>query len=431
MIECFEGRLGGGKTYSATARMVAHLARGGTVCTNIRLKWETIRAFVVERYGVEVEEDQLIILSNDKIGRFHTHVPWGSLRGSAEQCRVLVVVDEAHLYFNSRDWSQSDREMLAFLTQSDKVSVDVIFISQSVLNMDKQFMRITQYIWRFRDMEKYQVPGLGIAWPSVAPVITLVTFGLLGVFTGREILACKFDYDGKTLMDRRFVQKEKAIFGLYETAAMLTEFPEVPQAKTRTLKKATKTKNSMAKILLPVALIIGAVSVFFLVSKVRGATQDKPETVSPSAAPGSKSPLIVGGKKDGDRKTQTAYDVYAEEFRGYYGADRALRTSSGWYQLGEMSERGYVVAVSERRAKLEQPDGRTGWIVATSQPDLPKDARQTFTDLDAKPGEEVKEIKKAEPVGAKWEPNRSEWIEADEKRMDADRRRPIGNFRTH
>src|ERR1700677_4422161 len=239
MIEIFEGRIGGGKTYTAIERIANVLAQGEVVCTNIRLKWDGLRAMIAKRARVEIEPDQVIQLGNDKISEFHRHVPWGDLRGSGKT-RVLVVVDEAHLFFNARDWGKANRELLAFLTQSDKVSVDVIFISQSALNIDKQFMRLVLFIWRFRDLSKWHVPGLGIKYPF------------------DQILQCQYDYDGNTLLNRWFRKKNTMVFNCYETAALLTEFPTLEGiANKRELKKVES--KSMLKFVILAAIVAGII----------------------------------------------------------------------------------------------------------------------------------------------------------------------------
>lgn len=195
MIEVFEGRLGGGKTYSAVLRMVDAWVSGATVCTNVSVLWDNVKKYVLEVFGLILDDRQFIFLDDDKIGMFHRFTP--------RNC--LVVLDEAHLWFNARDWSQSNRELLAFLTQSRKYGTDIIFISQAASNLDKQFMRLIQYVWRFRDMSKWRIPGLGMNWPF------------------QQIMAVRLDYDGKTVLDKKLHWKSKQIFKLYDTNAVYKE----------------------------------------------------------------------------------------------------------------------------------------------------------------------------------------------------------------
>lgn len=346
MIELFEGRLGGGKTYSAVVRIVDHLRRGGVVCTNIDMVWESISAYVVKYWGLVIEDAQWIKLTDEQIGLFHHHTPSGTA-----SLPVLVVIDEAHLIFNARDFAKTDkqfRETLVFLTQSRKVHTDVIFISQSILNMDKQFMRLVQFIWRFRDLQRWKIPGLGIPYPL------------------KQILCVQFDYDNKTILNRRFIRKDKAIFALYNTNALLQSFSRLSVPTTvHSLKKAVKKQTPMVKYLIPIGIVIGGIAFWYILKSPPGSTAPgRPvtvattETAKPSTSPRAGSSQEAGANKG-------LYDVYAEHFVAWNGIDKALKTSEGgWYQVGEMSVRGYVTATQERRARVAQPDGRTAWVIA-------------------------------------------------------------------
>jgi hypothetical protein len=348
MIELYEGRLGGGKTYSAAVRMVDHIRRGGIVCTNVELVWDEVKQYVAERFGLIAQDSQFIPLADDQIGLFHRHTPSGT-----SELPVLVVVDEAHLTFNSRDFAQTDklyRETLTFLTQSRKVNTDIIFIAQSVLNMDKQFMRLVQFIWRFRDLAKWKIPGLGIAYPF------------------KQILAVQFDYDGKTIMQRSFVKKDPRIFRLYNTNSLIREFPRLEAVNKVTLAKVNHT-SKMAKFLIPLGVVVGIICAFVLYKKVMaigtpktGTTEAAREKATPTPTPSGNVNTTSKEKKEND----TAYDIYAETFQHWNSKERTLRTQEGgWYQVGEMSSRGFVTAVSDRRARIAQPDGRTGWVVSS------------------------------------------------------------------
>lgn len=204
MIEVFEGRLGGGKTYHAVKRMVKYLASGGCVCSNISLNMENVKSYLKERYSWEYQKGQYIYLEDDHINQFYKYTPAGSV-----DCPSLVIIDEAHIWLNARDWANVLREMLIFLTQSRKCFTDIIFISQSALNLDKQIMRLVQYIWRFRDLKKLKITELGIGWPL------------------NQFLVAQYDYDGKTLLEKRFELKDKNIYQLYNTNELLRKFPRL------------------------------------------------------------------------------------------------------------------------------------------------------------------------------------------------------------
>lgn len=204
-FEIYEGRLGGGKTYTATLKIIDRLRRGGIVATNIQLNKHAIIQLISERYSVKCDlTKQLYELPEDQIFDFQKYIPLGTGDG----LNPLIVMDEFHLWFNSRDYSithKNHRNTLTFITQARKLHVDLLLISQSALNVDKQFIRQLHGVWRFRDMSKFIIPGLGIKLP----------------FVGSYILGARFDQDMKTLIDRHWIKKDPRIFKCYETTALL------------------------------------------------------------------------------------------------------------------------------------------------------------------------------------------------------------------
>lgn len=229
MIEVFEGKLGGGKSYSATVRAVRHLAKGGIVATNIQLNKVSVADYIRRHYKVEPDLDrQLFVLEEHQVFNFEKYIP----RGKDYENVPLVIIDEFHLWFNNRDWAQTaknSRPTLTFITQSRKLHVDLILISQSVLNMDKQFMRMVQYIWRFRDLDRWKIPGLGINYSTLMKCT-------LGIVYPHQILVCQFDMDGRTLLDRKFVKKDPEIFKLYETNSLLRPIDDLSPVTVENLK---------------------------------------------------------------------------------------------------------------------------------------------------------------------------------------------------
>lgn len=210
MIEIFEGKLGGGKTYNSVLRMAAHLRRGGVIYTNVEIVWEGLAQFVRSIYGVEPVPEQVHEIDCDDIPEFHKHLKRGT-----DKMNVLVVLDEIDLWFNARDHAQADRQSRAlfeFIKLSRKVNIDIIFIAQSAHNMDRQFVRQVQYIWRFKDMSRLRMELFG---------------ALFGKLLGGYILCLCYDYDGRTVLEKKWLRKDLRIFKAYNTKAILksTELP--------------------------------------------------------------------------------------------------------------------------------------------------------------------------------------------------------------
>jgi hypothetical protein len=228
-FEIFEGRLGGGKTYTSTLRIIDRLRQGGIVATNVQLNKEAIDKLIRDRYGVVPNLDkQLFMLSEEEICDFYKHIPLGDGTG----LNPLIVMDEFHLWFNSRDYGQTHKQhrpTLTFITQARKLHVDLLLISQSALNVDKQFIRQLHGIWRFRDMGKFIIPGLGIKLP----------------FVGSYILGARFDQDGTTLIDRHWIKKDPQVFKCYETTALLRPIENLSGNITKNLSLDKIQKESI------------------------------------------------------------------------------------------------------------------------------------------------------------------------------------------
>lgn len=230
IVELFAGKLGGGKTYHAVQRAYDHFKRGGIVYTNIALHWENIARYAADE-GIELDPAQYVPLTNDQIKVFPRHIQAGS-----DDVPVLVIVDEAHLYFDSRNWKTNGEEVQVFVTQTRKVSVNIIFIAQSHTSIDNRMREKAQFLWFFRDMEKFKLPALGIRWP-------LPQF----------LRVCIDAQQTSELQDRKFVFKDKRVFAMYESKALLTDL----HLKAQTIKpNVKKIKRRTNKVKLAIYIII-------------------------------------------------------------------------------------------------------------------------------------------------------------------------------
>jgi hypothetical protein len=67
---------------------------------------------------------------------------------------VFFVLDEVHIAFNARAWALTGAEVLYYLSQHRKLGDDVICITQSVANVDKQFRSVAQDFTYIRNLGK-------------------------------------------------------------------------------------------------------------------------------------------------------------------------------------------------------------------------------------------------------------------------------------
>lgn len=204
-LRIFDGIPGMGKTYSSMfLEILPHLAAGGVVVTNIEIKSEGIAVYLKERYGKVFNPDRIIILEEEECPNFFRHTPKG-----AEDCPVLVVLDEVHLWFNSRDWAKSDanlRETFQLATQHRKFHLDIILISQHLSNIDGQFLKLVAGLTRFKDLSKI-------------PLFPFIPWLKMPYW---RFVATHFDRTGKVRRGPRdWMRADKLVFGTYNTLAVL------------------------------------------------------------------------------------------------------------------------------------------------------------------------------------------------------------------
>lgn len=243
MIETFEGRLGGGKSYTAVQRIIAVLCSGGYVATNIKLMIEPwdhdlygsqrgLRAICKLR-GWDLKPDQIINLpdyeyvdftsrQDGKVFRLSKLQAFWTLIPRVDKGVILVVIDEAHFHFPQSGYRSIPNDVVEFLTLSRHARVDIIFISQHIKNMWCQMSRLAQYRWEFRDMKKHGMyikgnfpfPSFSLPWPFP------------------HILQSQYDYDGKTLIAKFYNWHDKTTHECYTSPDLLNAFASAGSVKT-------------------------------------------------------------------------------------------------------------------------------------------------------------------------------------------------------
>lgn len=349
MIEIVEGvGVGAGKSYYTATRILCHLAAGGSVyaSTTFGLIWEEAKRLGMERFGVIFEDGQYSVFAQEDIPRLHEVTPCGT-----DDSPVLVIVDEAHIELNSRDWAdRNKRPFFNWLTQSRHQNTDVIFISQAAANMDKQIGRLATRIIRMRNLVGWSIPGIG-KWPL------------------KQFVIGTYDRDGKTLQNRRFVSHDKGIFSIYDSKVMRCAHKRAEGVVPRRILKKSTTRHPMyVKIFVLILCLLGVVVYKTWESNplvdMLGLRSSK---VSPRVLP--VSPSLVADKP--------AYLLENEILRASVGD--YLRTDKGTYEVGQMSHRGLVVGIQKNVVKIFTPDRLTLFVVCQGEERRASQGGQVFS----------------------------------------------------
>ncbi len=137
-VKIITGLLGGGKSYFASViRGYEHLKAGGFLYTNVEMYPDVI-AECMERDGKVFDPERLVLLDGKCVKGFESQIK----RGTPDM-PVMVVLDEAHLEWNSRDYQQTrkdpaQKKMLTLNTLARKLDLALYYITQNYSDVDKQ-----------------------------------------------------------------------------------------------------------------------------------------------------------------------------------------------------------------------------------------------------------------------------------------------------
>lgn len=151
-LEIYCGNLGSGKTSMACDRALEHLVKGGTVVSNIEWYPEKVAEWMRTKHGLKFDPARLIKIEDG--GEVWKHAVIGT-----EKLPTMLLIDEAHVEHNSRDWSKTGREQTMFNTMIRKLRIHLVYITQDENNLDKQFRRMAQRITYVRNLSQYKLLG--------------------------------------------------------------------------------------------------------------------------------------------------------------------------------------------------------------------------------------------------------------------------------
>jgi len=115
LIEGYQGLPGSGKSYTLTARALEVARRGRQVWANYEMNHKNIALF--------------------------------DMKDLLELPPGLVVIDEAHLWFDARLSMKLPPEYLMKLSQTRKAQWDILYCSQDLGNVDKRLRIVTNWAW--------------------------------------------------------------------------------------------------------------------------------------------------------------------------------------------------------------------------------------------------------------------------------------------
>ena len=114
----------------------------------------------------------------------------------------MLVVDEAQLLFNAREWGKNGRsEWLSFFTQHRKYGYHVVLVAQFDRMIDRQIRSLIEYEFIHRKVSNFGVKG----------------FLLSLAMGGKVLVAVKMWYPLKERISAEFFRARKRYFRIYDT----------------------------------------------------------------------------------------------------------------------------------------------------------------------------------------------------------------------
>ncbi len=172
MVVFFVGTPGSGKSYEAVKKIVDNLLLGRTVCTNVdgmndsrcleytktlvgmddytfSQRFRFLDADQVKHFWKTEKVINLQFMQDEDTGIFND-VPTESNELICPH-GSLIVIDEAHKFFNSRDWQNtSNRELADWASTHRHFGYDLVLITQDIDKVEKQVRSLTEWCYYFR-----------------------------------------------------------------------------------------------------------------------------------------------------------------------------------------------------------------------------------------------------------------------------------------
>jgi len=173
-IHGISGKPGGGKSLYAMRMVIDELLHGNRpIITNLAIKLPELNEYLQREHPNKVIDlfARVRLLDDSETGRFWTVRPrlqtpisvltkdeWEKKNrpdySGVTDSGVFYVIDEVHNFFNARAWMETGRDVLFYLSQHRKLGDTVIWVTQHINNVDKQFRSVTQDYTYIRNLNK-------------------------------------------------------------------------------------------------------------------------------------------------------------------------------------------------------------------------------------------------------------------------------------
>jgi len=128
------------------------------------------------------------------------------LKCNPEKCQTFIVIDEAHLLFNTRGFDMKERQKWCeFLALHRHYWYDIMLLTQNDRAIDRQVRGLVEFNYKHRKLTSYGLKGF-----------------LLVAVLHKKYVAVRYWYVLNEKCDAYFFNTKKKIFKLYDTMAIIS-----------------------------------------------------------------------------------------------------------------------------------------------------------------------------------------------------------------
>lgn len=193
MIFLYSGTPGSGKSLHTASQLYWRLHSGKPVIANFDFRSDCCGKNTNFLYidNMNLTPERLINFSKN----------WFSCH-SFKEGAITLVIDEAQILFNSREWNKAGRsDWLAFFSQHRKYGYDVILIAQFDKMLDNQIRSLLEYEYVHRKVSNFGIFGKAFS-----------------LFAGGKLFVCvKVWYPMKEKTGSEFFCARKKYYKLYDS----------------------------------------------------------------------------------------------------------------------------------------------------------------------------------------------------------------------
>lgn len=160
MISLYTGTVGSGKSYHALELGLQFVKKNGYVIANFPIKIP--KKFLTKRQQKKWEEIKKRWLFYHEITPEILIAKSFEYQWFGKESQCLVIIDEAGIMFNSRDWlvlKEVRNKWIKFLSQSRKFGFDFVLVAQADRMIDRQIRGFIEYEVKHRKMNNAKLFG--------------------------------------------------------------------------------------------------------------------------------------------------------------------------------------------------------------------------------------------------------------------------------